>query len=240
VNWRRNSSSSFHVDQHAMAWDPWTANRVYIGNDGGVYRSSSNGSLTGNWTKSTRQTSLQFYTVAVSTQDLSRISGGLQDNGSVRSWGGTNWNSIGGGDGLANLIDPTNGGNRLNRSTNSAASFTVISPDLSSGQGGTGDAPFGTITTVAVAHVGDQEHRFHLDGDHRRPAGPLDDPAAVDPTDANLVYATVSGFRNGETLAHVFRSANGGASWVDISSNMPDSPHPLVRRLRRRGVHVDR
>ncbi|HET8642672.1 MAG TPA: glycosyl hydrolase, partial [Pseudonocardiaceae bacterium] len=202
ASWRRNSSS-FHVDQHAMAWDPLTANRVYLGNDGGVYRSSANGSLTSTWTKSTRQINLQFYTVAVSRQDRSRISGGLQDNGSVRSWGATNWNSINGGDGLANLIDPANqnrvyacsqygscrrstdggntmtsfgatvsdrrnwltpvefdpnnpaimyyGGNRLNRSTNSAQTFTVISPDLSHGVGGIGGYPYGTITTVAVA-----------------------------------------------------------------------------------------
>ncbi|HZM75975.1 MAG TPA: hypothetical protein VFC19_09625 [Candidatus Limnocylindrales bacterium] len=290
ATWRRNSSS-FHVDQHALAWDPLTANRVYIGNDGGVYRSSSNGSLTGSWTKSTRQTNMQFYTVAVSTQDISRISGGLQDNGSVRSWGGTNWNSIGGGDGLANLIDPTNqnkvyacsqngvctrstdggttrssfgsttsdrrgwltpvvfdpsnpaimyyGGNRVNRSTNSAASFTVISPDLTRGQGGTGGAPFGTITTMAVArssaatiYVGTDDGRMWVTRNTGSTwteitAGlPLRwmTRVAVDPTDANLVYATVSGFRNGERLAHVFRSVNGGTSWVDISGNLPDSP----------------
>ena len=90
--WRRNSSS-FHVDQHALALDPRVANRVFIGNDGGVYRSTANGSLTGSWTKSTSQTNMQFYTVAVSRQDISRISGGLQDNGSLRTWCGTDWNS---------------------------------------------------------------------------------------------------------------------------------------------------
>ena len=30
-----------------------------------------------------------------------------QDNGSLRNWGGTAFNSIGGGDGTTNLIDPT-------------------------------------------------------------------------------------------------------------------------------------
>ncbi|HEX6872743.1 MAG TPA: glycosyl hydrolase, partial [Micromonosporaceae bacterium] len=107
ANWRRNSSS-FHVDQHAMAWDPGSAGRVYLGNDGGVYRSSSNGSLTASWTKSTYQPFNQFYTVAVSRQDMSRVLGGTQDNGSLRSWGTPSWNSINGGDGTTNVIDPSN------------------------------------------------------------------------------------------------------------------------------------
>ncbi len=288
--WRRNSSS-FHVDQHAMAWDTKVSGRVYIGNDGGVYRSSANGSLTGSWTKSTRQTNLQFYTVAVSTQDVSRISGGLQDNGSVRSWGGTSWNSIGGGDGLQNLIDHTNqnkvyscsqygsctrstdggstrsafgattsdrrgwltpvvfdptnpaivyyGGNRLNRSTNSAASFTTISPDLTHGNGGTGGYPFGTITTIAVSkssantlYVGTDDGRAWITRNTGSTWTEITaglptrwiTRIAVDPTDANLAYVTVSGFRNGSTTAHVFRTATGGTSWTDISGNLPDAP----------------
>jgi hypothetical protein len=290
ATWRRNSSS-FHADQHAMAWDPLTANRVYIGNDGGVYRSSSNGSLTGAWTKSIRQNNLQFYTVAVSRQDISRISGGLQDNGSVRSWGATNWNSINGGDGLANLIDPVDnnkvyacsqygvcnrsttggssmspfgattserrgwltpvefdpsnpaimyyGGNRLNRSTSSAATWTVISPDLTRGNGGVGGYPFGTITTIAAArsdgrviYVGTDDGRVWIT---RNTGGTWTEitaglptrwitRVAVDPTDANLAYVTVSGFRNGDPAAHVFRTTNGGATWQDISGNLPDAP----------------
>lgn len=290
ASWRRNSSS-FHVDQHAMAWDPLTPNRVYLGNDGGVYRSSSNGSLTASWTKSTRQTNLQFYTVAVARQDISRISGGLQDNGSVRSWGATTWNSINGGDGLANLIDPTDvnkvyacsqygvcnrstnggstmspfgtttaerrgwltpvefdptnpaimyyGGNRLNRSTNFAATWTVISPDLTRGNGGSGGYPFGTITAVAAArsdarviYVGTDDGRVWIT---RNTGGTWTEitaglptrwitRVAVDPTDANLAYVTVSGFRNGDSTAHVFRTGNGGLSWQDISGNLPDAP----------------
>lgn len=289
ANWRR--SMVIHADQHAMAWDPLTANRVYLGNDGGVYRSSSNGSLSGSWFKSTSQAHLQFYTVAVSRQDISRISGGLQDNGSVRSWGSTGWNAIRGGDGLMNLIDPTNqnkvyacsqngscgrstdggntmtsfgattsdrrnwltpvafdptnpsvmyyAGNRLNRSTNSAASWTVISPDLSRGPGGIDGYPFGTITTVAAArtspatiYAGTDDGRMWIT---RNTGGTWTEitaglptrwitKVAVDPTDANLAYVTVSGFRNGDPAAHVFRTTNGGASWQDISGNLPDAP----------------
>ena len=74
-SWRRNSSS-FHVDQHAMAWDPGGR----VGSSSATTAGSTvaaNGSLTGSWTKSTSPVN-QFYTVAVSRQDISRISGGCR------------------------------------------------------------------------------------------------------------------------------------------------------------------
>lgn len=45
---------------------------------------------------------------------------------------------------------------------------------------------------------------------------------AVDPSDATgrTVYATVMGFG----YPHVYRSTNAGASWINISSNLPDAP----------------
>jgi hypothetical protein len=290
ASWRRNSSS-FHVDQHALAFDPRVSGRVFLGNDGGVYRSTANGSLTGTWTKATSLPINQFYTVAVSRQDTARVSGGTQDNGSLRNWSGSNWNSIGGGDGTTNLIDPTNqnrvyscsqygsctrstdggttrtgfgattsdrrnwitpvvfdptnpatmyyGGNRLNRSTNSAASWTVISPDLTRGAGGTGGNPFGTITTIAVAasdnrviYVGTDDGRVWITRNTGSTWTEITaglptrwiTRLAVDPASADVAYVSVSGYRNGDPGAHVFRTANGGSTWTDISAGLPDAP----------------
>src|SRR5262249_38018754 len=64
-------SQAVHADQHAMAWDPKVSGRVYLGNDGGVYRSDTNG--TGAWTRSSVQPYTQFYSVDVSEQDQTRI-----------------------------------------------------------------------------------------------------------------------------------------------------------------------
>jgi hypothetical protein len=50
---------------------------------------------------------------------------------------------------------------------------------------------------------------------------------AVDPHDTTgmTVYATVMGFTgNGVTVAHAYRSTDGGAHWTNIGSNLPDSP----------------
>jgi hypothetical protein len=285
------SSSGIHADQHAIAFDPRVAGRVFLGNDGGVYRSTSNGSLSGSWTKATSLAVNQFYTVAASRQDLTRVSGGAQDNGSLRSWGGTAFNSIGGGDGTTNLIDPTNqnkvyscsqngactrstdggttrsgfgstvsdrrnwvtpivfdpsnpavmyyAGNRVNRSTNSAASWTVISPDLTHGDGGTGGSTFGTVTTLAVArsdgrviYAGTDDGRAWVT---RNTGGTWTEITAglptrwlthieVDPANANTAYVSVSGYRNGDPGAHVFQTTTGGTAWQDISAGLPDAP----------------
>jgi hypothetical protein len=112
----KNSGQSFtaefspHPDDHAMAWDPKVANRVYLGNDGGVYRSDVNGS-NDQWTFAVSQPYTQFYSVDVSEQDNRRLVGGAQDNGVNRSYPGNGWNAYIGGDGLEALIDPANQNN---------------------------------------------------------------------------------------------------------------------------------
>jgi len=115
-----NSASSFssncgvHADQHAMAWDPHVANQVFLGDDGGFYTSTSNGAA-GSWHPAAYQPWPQFAGLDVSEQDPTRIIGGLQDNGSQRSWNNSGatvaqnqWNSTFGGDGQQNLINPQN------------------------------------------------------------------------------------------------------------------------------------
>ena len=47
---------------------------------------------------------------------------------------------------------------------------------------------------------------------------------AIDPRDADVVYPTFSGFRNGEDAAHVFRTPDGGETWADIRGNLPSAP----------------
>lgn len=111
-----------HADQHAMDWDrstidgdPATPRRVFLGNDGGTYRSENNGAP-GSWIKSNNQPWNQAYHIDVSPFDSQRMIIGLQDNGSNKSWTPAvpspsdpvlkDWNSAGGGDGHYVVIDP--------------------------------------------------------------------------------------------------------------------------------------
>jgi photosystem II stability/assembly factor-like uncharacterized protein len=103
VTW--SSPGGFHADQHAMAWDRRRPRRIYLGNDGGVYRSEDGGTT---WSFAKAMPFSQPYSVDVSESDPSRLTTGLQDNGSNRSWGKDpgQWNEYYGGDGQRTLINP--------------------------------------------------------------------------------------------------------------------------------------
>lgn len=143
-------------------------------------------------------------------------------------------------------LDPTTpstlyfGGNILNRSTDSGASWRAISPDLTGGPSPDPSYPFGTITTVAAApsdsavlYVGTDDGRVWTTKDLGASWTLLNDAqfptawvtrVAVDAADADVAYATFSGFRSGDERAYVFRTNDGGASWQDITANLPLAP----------------
>src|SRR6185295_4832128 len=131
------------------------------------------------------------------------------------------------------------GSHLLFRSTNSAASWTAISGDLTNGNQGVGTVVFGTITTVAVApsnrntiYIGTDDGNVWLTrnagASYTRIDASLPDlwvtRVAVDPGDDAVAYATFSGFRVDQPLAHVFRTTDHGATWSDISGDLPDAP----------------
>ena len=98
-----------HADQHGMAWDPNTDGRVYVANDGGVYRSDLNGEI-GTWLNSPAQGWTQHYSVDVAEDNPDRIITGLQDNMcqiTAPAGGSATWHKVGlCGDGLQTLINP--------------------------------------------------------------------------------------------------------------------------------------
>jgi hypothetical protein len=131
------------------------------------------------------------------------------------------------------------GSNLLFRSTNSAGSWSAISGDLTNGNQGVGGVVFGTITTVAVAasnrntiYIGTDDGNVWVTRDagatYARIDASLPDlwvtRVAVDPANDAIAYATFSGLRVDQPLPHVFRTTNFGATWADISSDLPDAP----------------
>ncbi|MFD9129400.1 glycosyl hydrolase [Kitasatospora sp. NPDC059571] len=65
---------------------------------------------------------------------------------------------------------------------------------------------------------------------------------AVDPADAQHVYVSFSGFSRswtegpGAGVGHVFESRDGGATWTDLSANLPDVPADSLRLLPNGGL----
>jgi hypothetical protein len=131
------------------------------------------------------------------------------------------------------------GSSMLFRSTNSATSWTAISGDLTNGNQGVGTIVFGTITTVAVApsnkntiYIGTDDGNVwvtqNAGASYTRIDASLPDlwvtRVVVDPGNDAIAYATFSGFRVDQPLAHVFRTTDHGATWSDISGDLPDAP----------------
>ena len=131
------------------------------------------------------------------------------------------------------------GSHLLFRSTNSAGTWTAISGDLTNGNQGVGPVVFGTITTIAISpsnrntlYIGTDDSNVWVTrtagSTYTRIDTALPDlwvtRVAIDPTNDAIAYAALSGFRVDQPLPHVFRTTNFGATWTDISTDLPDAP----------------
>ena len=328
-----NSDCNVHADQHAMAWDPGIPNTVYLGDDGGFYRSTNNGAV-GSYVPAPYEPWTQFDGLDVSEQNPARIIGGLQDNGSQRNWdkngnatGLAGWNSVFGGDGQQNLIDPANqnivfsclqygvcqvstdggntgtefdttplslnqncttctqttrnayftpiafdtanpnivyyGGDELNESKDDGGTWHTVSFNLGGPSTGSNTDPlyaghFGAATTIAVSKSNDNIVWVGTDSgclwstnnaltdnqtvtwtDVSGPCGPSNTPPSatplttalptqfvskilIDPTNPQIVFVAFSGYRSGDNTAFVERTTDGGSTWTNLSSNLPE------------------
>jgi len=125
---------------------------------------------------------------------------------------------------------------RLWKTEDGGYTWTPISGDLTKGDDG---SLWHTISTIAISPidpsiivVGTDDGLIHVSTDGgntfvNRTSGIPDrwiTRVVCDPNQANVIYATVSGFRWDEPYPHVFRSENLGITWTPISSNLPNIP----------------
>ncbi|MDX1783792.1 MAG: T9SS type A sorting domain-containing protein, partial [Aequorivita vladivostokensis] len=142
------------------------------------------------------------------------------------------------------IISPFNheilyyGTNRLYTS-NKAANWSVISPDLTDGLHPSGSLAFGTLTAIAasynnldVIYTGSDDGNVNVTFDGGTTwtdvsAGLPDQyitSIAMVPSDDMIAYVTVSGFKYLDYTPRVFKTTDGGQNWTDISSNLPNIP----------------
>jgi photosystem II stability/assembly factor-like uncharacterized protein len=142
------------------------------------------------------------------------------------------------------VMDPSNpqilyfGTYRVYRTANGASNWIAISPDLTGG-----DPFFGVISTIAVApnnsntvYVGTLDSRVQVTTNAGGGSPTWTNVSAglpprsvthlaVDPTSSTTAYVAFSGFTGfGDSLGHVFKTINGGTTWIDISSDLPNTP----------------
>jgi len=145
------------------------------------------------------------------------------------------------------VMDPTNsnvlyyGTNRIYRTANGANQWQPISGDLTDGFE---SRPYlGTITAIAVApsnpnviYAGTDDSHVWVTTDLGKTWVEISATLpyrwvtriAVDPTDARIAYVTFSGLKWYSPQSHVFRTADMGKTWEDVSNNLPDAPVNVI------------
>ncbi len=96
--------SNTHTDQHAIAFSPSNPNEVYVGNDGGVSK-TTDGGITFQSLNSTL-TLTQFIGISLHPTNPAISYGGTQDNGTQQRSANSGWSEIVSGDGGRSVIDP--------------------------------------------------------------------------------------------------------------------------------------
>ena len=101
AHWWGDRTNEVHADHHDLWFVPGT-NRLYNGNDGGIYR-TTNGGSSFQWLGSGLVIT-QFYRIGAAQTNADVWIGGSQDNG-TKNYVSSTWNDVIGGDGMECLID---------------------------------------------------------------------------------------------------------------------------------------
>lgn len=106
--WTEISSSTLHVDTHAIAFSN-DGSKMFVGNDGGVWSTTTALSTPVTWTNlNTNVATLQVYPgMSIFAGDASVGLIGTQDNGTQKFSGGAMWQEVTCGDGGPTAIDST-------------------------------------------------------------------------------------------------------------------------------------
>ncbi len=104
--WTRISNKpgdDIHPDQHAIAFDPVDPDIVYVGCDGGLYRSPDRGNAWVSLNDGLYITEIEY--IAHDPGSALWLLGGTQDNGSIRWRGSSVWDHVADGDGGDCAVD---------------------------------------------------------------------------------------------------------------------------------------
>ena len=214
-----------HADIHYLIFDPRNSNTLYVGCDGGVFRTYNNGRTYSDISQTMVTT--QIYKLGISALDPKIALVGCQDNGTKRFQ--STWQNVIGGDGMECIVDPTDDQvmygslyyGDIQRSTNGGSSFSKIKRNISE-QGGWVTPyvlnPKNTKIIIAgYTNIWKNYNRGYSDWVKISDFGGSTKFVAIKiaPSDTNVIYAT-----KGSSL---HRTRNGGTSWEDISSGLPVS-----------------
>ena len=222
-----------HVDHHNYAHDPQNPGIIYIACDGGIYRSTNFGDSYQNIGYGLQ--TAQFYNgFSNSASDSNLAMGGLQDNNTAIYRGTVNWDLVIGGDGCWTAINQADDNilygeyqyNSVQRSQNRGQSFQ----SATSGMYGSSAfvAPYViSFSNPSILYSGRSVIFKTINGAQSWTATnngtPLDGnyalSMAVAAKNPSIVYVGTAPLN---TRANIFKTTDGGNSWIKVTSNLPD------------------
>jgi hypothetical protein len=226
-----------HADVHALHWLTGASNTLLVGNDGGVFRTTNNGTtFTDN---SSNLEIAQQYRLSVAGTNSNRVITGWQDNGTNLK-DGVAWSEVIGGDGMECIIDPTNQNimygelyyGAIFKSTTGAGGFSQIIGNNGTGvnEGGAWVTPYVLGSNPNHLYVGKSTVYRSTNGGSSFTAmaafgsGNIN-ALAVAPSNNNVVYASKGGNLYRTTDANNF-TLLGGTSGYYITYIAVDPTNP--------------
>jgi photosystem II stability/assembly factor-like uncharacterized protein len=222
-----------HADQHSITFHPSNPDIIYLGTDGGVFRTTDGGENYEGCNGGYQTT--QFYNGFSSSYTLPNLAiGGMQDNATAIFEGTVAWRRVIGGDGCQTGIDPTNNNilygtsQNLNllKSTDNGVNWFGISP---SGRVSPAFvAPFIVCkSNPSVIFAGSKVFHKTTNGGSSWTLGnsgaQLDGnqilSIGVSSTSTDTIYVGTAPITSS---AKLFRSTNGGTSFTNITGSLPD------------------
>jgi photosystem II stability/assembly factor-like uncharacterized protein len=234
--------SATHTDQHALAFSPENPNEFYVGNDGGVSKTTDNGNTFRSLNATLTLT--QFIGISSHPTNPAISYGGSQDNGTQLRSADQNWYEVLSGDGghsVINPLDPSvvfmtyvrgdvfrfaNDGQSLELQVGSNGTFgeNFDAPRIAFyppfvGNGVDATLYFGTWRLFISTNLGLTWFA---------PSGFLDLTKGVTDTSRDVLSAIAVARSNpnliytGSAQGRAMRSTNGGQSWTDVTGGLPD------------------
>ncbi len=250
-HWTLQYGPTLHGDIHFMERQP-TSGNIFVCSDGGLYRTTAVTPETWNdansgtpwptqWTTiSDGMNITSFYRVSSSRNTTGRLMAGAQDNASFY-YDGSTWNTIFGGDGMDNYLDPIDDNVVIGSSqygnfyvSNNAGLSTVWTTVNVNNEAGEWVSPiaadynnYGTIYAGLTNVVKSTDGGFNWSALAPMPANAIHDnemsALAVSNTNSNVIYGSRRIRFEYSSPSTIYITQDGGNSWTDITAGLPDS-----------------
>ncbi len=250
-HWTLFYGPTLHGDIHFIETNPLT-NEIFVCSDGGLYKTATVTAQTWaaasggspwptSWTTiSDGMNITSFYRLSSSRNSTGRISAGAQDNATFY-YDGSSWNTIFGGDGMDNYLDPLDdnviyGSSQYgNFYISNDGGFSDIGATVNvSGESGEWVSPIvadynnpGTVYAGFQNVVKTTDNGFTWSALNPLPSHPINDnetcALAVSNSNSNVLYAARRIRFEFGANSTAYTTTDGGSTWTDITAGLPDT-----------------